>query len=96
MSKRKNYNPYFRVKVRLSLKVGGYELERVSFKFADKAQADEKRAEVEGILAKAINREIDTFSLGSSRFRSEDLYGYKITTKEPDPVPEVDEDDDDD
>lgn len=96
MSKRKSYNPYYRVKVKLSLKVGGYELERVNFKFAEKAQAEGKKAEIESILAAALNREIDTFSLGNSHFRSEDLYGYKITTKDPDPVPEVDEDEDDD
>lgn len=100
MSKNK-YNFSYRVKVRLALEVGKYQLGKVAFKCADRDQAEKKKSEVEDTLYQALNRETETFALGDCHFRSEDLYGYRVKIKEPDKVPDAtaiddDEDEDDD
>lgn len=100
MSKKK-YNFSYRVKVRLALEVGKYQLNRMTFKCTDKDEAEKKKSEVEGILYRALNRETETFAIGDCHIRSEDLYGYKVKIKEPDKVPDAnviddDEDEDDD
>lgn len=91
----RNYNPYYRVKVRMSLVNGAYGLTRAGFKYATKDEADAKKAQLEEILGAAIRRQSDVFVIGNSTIRSDDLVGFKITVKDPDPVPEIDDDDDD-
>lgn len=96
---RGKYHFSYRVKVRMALEIGKYQLNSVTFKCADKDQAEKKKSEVEGILYRALNRETETFAIGDCHIRSEDLYGYKVKIKEPDKAPDanvIDDDEDDD